>query len=226
VGTALTWLRGVMLFLAANPVVLAIVAIVATIALAAYLIYKHWGPITAFFGSLWANIKAGLGNLWESFKQFGGMLMDGLIGGITNRLAAVKTAIVNVAENTVGWFKEKLGIRSPSRVFMQNGHFLGEGAAIGIRRSTDMVRKASVGMAAAATIGMAGAAEGPRIDQRPPLQAGQRAPIVIQGDTITIPITAAPGTDPQALARAISAELDKRDRAKAARRRSALGDVN
>lgn len=226
VGTALTWLRGVMLFLAANPVVLAIVAIVMAVALAAYLIYKHWGPITAFFGNLWANIKNGLANLWQSFKQFGGMLMDGLIGGITSRLAAVKTAIVNVAESTVGWFKEKLGIRSPSRVFMQSGQFLGEGAAIGIRRSTDMVRKASVGMAAAATIGIAGAGEGPRIDQRPPLQAGQRAPSVIQGDTITIQITAAPGTDPHALARAISAELDRRDRAKAARRRSALGDVN
>lgn len=225
-GQALLWIARTLLvvgrLLLLNPIGLAITGI----ALAAYLIYQYWGPITAFFGNLWANIKTGANGLWESFKQFGGMLMDGLIGGITNRLAAVKNAIVNVADSAVGWFKEKLGIRSPSRVFMQSGEFLGEGAAIGIRRSTDMVRKASVGMAAAATIGMAGAGEGPRIDQRPPLQAGQRTPSVIQGDTITIQITAAPGADPQALARAISAELDKRARAKAARGRSALGDVN
>ncbi len=224
VGVALTWLRGVMLFLAANPVVLAIAAIVLAIAAAAYLIYKYWGPISTFFSNIWANIKAGLASLWESFKQFGGMLMDGLVGGITSRLAAVKNAIVNVADSTVGWFKEKLGIRSPSRVFMQQGHFLGEGAAIGLQRSTALVRKASVGMATVAAIGMAGA--GPRIDQRPPLSTSPRAPAVAQGDTITIQINAAPGMDPQAIARAVSAELDKRDRLKAARRRSTLGDLS
>lgn len=224
VGTALTWLRGVMLFLAANPVVLAISAIVIAIATAAYLIYRYWGPITTFFSNIWANIKAGMASLWEAFKQFGSMLMDGLIGGITNRLGAVRTAIVNVADSTVGWFKEKLGIQSPSRVFMQQGHFLGEGAAIGLQRSTALVRKASVGMAAAAAIGMATAS--PNIDSRPPLTTGQRAPAVAQGDTISIQIHAAPGMDPQAIARAVSAELDKRDRLKSARRRSALGDIS
>ncbi|MBX9612439.1 MAG: phage tail tape measure protein [Burkholderiales bacterium] len=224
VGTALTWLRGVMLFVAANPVVLAIAAIVLAVAAAAFLIYRYWGPITTFFANIWATIKAGLSALWESFKLFGGMLMDGLVGGITSRLAAVKTAIVGVAESTVGWFKDKLGIRSPSRVFMQSGQFLGEGAALGIQRSTALVRNASVGMAAAAAIGIASA--GPSIDQRPPLTTGQRAQAVAQGDTITIQVNAAPGMDPQAIARAVSAELDKRDRLKAARRRSALGDVN
>lgn len=224
VGVALTWLRGVMLFLAANPVLLAITAVVVGIATAAYLIYRYWGPITAFFANIWATIKSGLGNLWESFKQFGGMLMDGLVGGITNRMAAVKAAIVGVADSTVGWFREKLGIRSPSRVFMAAGEFLGEGAAIGIQRSADLVRKASVGMAAAATIGMAGAE--PRIDQRAPLSSAPRAAAMAQGDTITIQINAAPGMDPQAIARAVAAELDKRDRAKAARRRSALGDLS
>jgi TP901 family phage tail tape measure protein len=225
VGIALTWLRGVMMFLMANPVVLAITAIVLAIAAAAYLIYKYWGPITTFFANIWANIKAGLSGLWETFKQFGGMLMDGLVGGITSRLAAVKAAIVGVADSTVGWFKDKLGIKSPSRVFMAAGGYLGEGAAIGIRRSTDLVRKASVGMAAAATIGMAGAA--PRIDQRPPLSSAQQAPAAaLGGDNITIQIHAAPGMDLQALARAVSAELDKRDRAKAASRRSSLGDIS
>lgn len=233
VGTALTWLRGVMLFLAANPVVLAIAAIVIAIAAAAYLIYKYWGPITTFFSNIWANIKAGLSSLWDAFKQFGGMLMDGLVGGITSRLAAVKNAITGVADSTIGWFREKLGIRSPSRVFMAAGHFLGEGAAIGILRSAALVRKASVGMAAASAIGMPGvsmAGNAPlRIDSRPPLAsagAGQRAPTTVQGDTITIHINPAPGMDPQTIARAVSAELDKRERTKAARVRSRLSDIS
>jgi hypothetical protein len=232
VSKAIAFLRGAMMLLAANPVMLVIIAVVAAIAAAAYLIYKYWGPITAFFANLWNNIKAGLSGLWQSFTSLGGMLMDGLIGGITSRLAAVKDAIVGAATSAVGWFKEKLGIKSPSRVFMAAGHYLGEGAAIGIQRSSALVRKASVGMAAAAAIGAPGAGmagDSPlRIDQRPPLSmtAGQRAPAVVQGDTITIQITAGAGTDAQALARAVSAELDRRASAKAARARSALGDIN
>lgn len=229
VSKSIAFLRGALMLMAANPVLLAISAIVIAIAAAAYLIYKNWGPITAFFANLWNNIKAGLSGLWQSFTQMGGMLMDGLINGITNRLAALKSSIVGVADSAVGWFREKLGIRSPSRVFMAAGEHLGQGAAIGISRSSDLVRKASVGMAAAAALGMPGAAgaEPLRIDQRPPLTAGagMRAPAVLHGDTITIQITAGPGTDPKALALAISAELDRRDRAKSARMRSSLGDI-
>jgi hypothetical protein len=45
------------------------------------------------------------------------------------------------------------------------------------------------------------------------------------GQTINyITINAAPGMDEQALARAVAAELDRRDRAKAARSRSRLSD--
>lgn len=230
VGKAIVFMRSAMMLLAANPVMLAVVAIVIAIAAAAYLIYKNWGPITTFFSNLWKTITTGLSSMWQTFTSLGGMLMDGLIGGITGRLAAVKDAIVGAASSAVGWFKEKLGIRSPSRVFMAAGHYLGEGAAIGIQRSSALVRKASVGMAAAAAIGMPGAAgaDALRIDERPPLTAGAgvRAPTVVQGDTITIQITAGAGTDAQALARAVSAELDRRASAKAARARSALGDIN
>lgn len=451
VGGALTWLRGVMLFLAANPVVLAISAIVIAIAAAAYLIYKNWepisaffsnlwatvktatsaawewiksaffsysplgifiqnwGPITAFFSGLWSQIVAGVAALPERFMALGGMLMDGLAGGISSRVAAVKDAIGNAADSALGWFKEKLGIRSPSRVFMAAGVNIGEGAALGISNSSDLVRRAGAGMAAAAAMALpaismpalalpelpampaiartlampaeatpalalptpprapaiapapavarpanmaaglpeqrptptiaphvaplklpdlkagielpgmpaitlsvalpkladlapgiqlpnvpaitprvnlpklpdllpgiqlpnipaitpgvalpkmpdlapgiklpnmpatlpgAGLPQLPdrapgtggdaplRMDARAPLAAagaGQRAPTVVHGDTITIQITAAPGTDPQALARAVSAELDRRERAKAARVRSALGDIH
>lgn len=54
VGIAFTVLGRSML---ANPMVLAITAIVAVVAGAAYLIYKNWSPIKAFFSNLWSGIK-------------------------------------------------------------------------------------------------------------------------------------------------------------------------
>lgn len=160
------------------------------------------------------------------FADIGSQLMAGLVSGITNSLGSVKAAIGAAADSTIGWFREKLGIRSPSRVFMAAGHHLGEGAAIGISRSARLVQRASAGLTAAAMApGMAMA--GARIDARPPLSAAaSSAPTVIQGDTITIQISALPGQDPQSLARAVAAELDRRAAAKQARSRGALTDRN
>lgn len=219
VGTALATV-GRLLFL--NPIGLTLTAI----AVAALLIYKYWAPITAFFTRIWASITTGLSGLWQSFKTLGGQLMTGLVSGITNSLGAVKAAIGAAADATIGWFREKLGIRSPSRVFMAAGHHLGEGAAIGISRSARLVQRASAGLTAAAMApGMVMA--GARIDARPPLSAAaSSAPTVIQGDTITIQISALPGQDPQSLARAVAAELDRRAAAKQARSRGALTDRN
>ncbi len=52
-GTTFLWLGKAML---ANPMILAITAIVAVVAGAAYLIYKKWEPIKGFFSQLWAGI--------------------------------------------------------------------------------------------------------------------------------------------------------------------------
>src|SRR5690606_11139220 len=51
VGSALLWLSRLLL---ANPIGLAITAI----ALGAYLIYKHWEPIKAWFKGLWGEEKS------------------------------------------------------------------------------------------------------------------------------------------------------------------------
>ncbi|WP_151684803.1 phage tail tape measure protein [Acinetobacter seifertii] len=54
IGTAFLWVGRAML---ANPMILAITAIVAIVAGAAYLIYKNWTPIKAFFINLWNGVK-------------------------------------------------------------------------------------------------------------------------------------------------------------------------
>lgn len=234
---------------------------VTAIAGAAYLIYKNWEPIKAFFLGLWEEIKAGfnggfagiaklildfspLGLFYRAFagvmsyfgvempakfSDFGGMLLDGLVTGIKTRLGAVKDAITSVGESTIGWFKEKLGIHSPSRVFAQLGGFAMQGLEQGLvggqggplRAVTAMAKQLAA--AGAFTFGMGGPAIA--MDNRPPLSAAaSRAPVVVQGDTYQITIQAAPGTDTAALRQMLNQLLDERERSKAARVRSALRD--
>ena len=283
-------LRVGMQFLIAHPILL----VIAAIAAGAYLIYKNWDSIVAFFSGIWTSIKTSAQQTWdditayfaslwgrivatvfnlkEKFITIGGQLMDGLINGITSRLAAVKDTVVQAAGSISDWFKEKLGIHSPSRVFMDAGLNIGEGAAIGIERSLGLVRTASAGLAAATAIGMPGLAladtapalpalkvpaiqvpalpalkapaiqapalpalkapaiqapalEPLRLDTRPPLSAAGAAAPMAGTSNIQITINAAPGMDPQAIARAVSAELERRDRAQGARRRSSLSDI-
>lgn len=221
VGTVLATVGRLLLL---NPIGLAVMGI----ATAAFLVIKYWGPISAFFRTMWADISLGASTLWASFKAIGSQIMAGLVNGIANGLGSVQAAIGSAADATIGWFREKLGIRSPSRVFMVAGHHLGEGAAIGIQRSASMVRRAAVGLTAAALLPGGAMAGGPRIDSRPPLAAGGAGgPAMAGGDTtIHIHVNALPGQDPQSLARVIAAELDRRDRAKQARARGALTDIN
>ncbi|MCQ4321467.1 hypothetical protein NA637_15110, partial [Pseudomonas stutzeri] len=62
-------------------------------------------------------------------------------------------------------------------------------------------------------------------DTRPPLAAARRAaPQAAASNTYTITVNAAPGQDANAIARAVAAELDRREQAQGARARSSLFD--
>jgi hypothetical protein len=94
-------------------------------------------------------------------------------------------------------------------------------------------------MAAGATVAMPAAAmnaapggglsTGPstvQMDRRAPLSAPAAAAPVNAGDKYEIHIHAAPGMDERAIARAVAAELDRRERSKLAARRSSLSDIS
>lgn len=197
----------------------------------------NWSPMGLFYQAF-ATVMQWFGiELPAKFTTFGTQMMQGLVNGITGALGSVRDAINGAADSTVGWFKEKLGIHSPSRVFMEAGGNIAQGAALGIDRALPMLRAAALGMAGATTAampGMAGAAGVPALspmvfDTRAPLSSsGARAPVAItvQGDTIAIHITAAAGTDAQAMANAIRIELDRRDAAKSARIRATFIDYD
>ena len=259
-GTALLWAGKAVLWLGRalmmNPIGLAVMAIAG----AAYLIYKYWDPIKAYFLGLWEEVKAGfdggfagiaklildfspLGLFYRAFagvmnyfgvempgkfSEFGTMLMQGMVQGIKNGLTSVKETITGAADSTINLFKEKLGIHSPSRVFASLGGFtmagLEQGLVKGQQGPLDAVTNMGKQLVAAGAIGFGAAGGAIAMDNRPPLSANTGGGIVVQGDTIEIKINAAPGTDTDGLRQMLNQLLDERERAKAARIRSRLGD--
>ena len=259
-GSALLWAGKTVLLLGRalmmNPIGLAVMAIAA----AAYLIYKYWDPIKAYFLGLWAEVKEGfnggfagiaalilnfspLGLFYRAFagvmnyfgvempgkfSEFGTMLMQGMVQGITNGLTAVKGAITGAADSSITWFKEKLGIHSPSRVFAELGGYTMAGLEQGLTNNQQgpltAVNNMGKQMAAAGAVGFGDTGSAIAMDNRQPLSASASSGIVVQGDTIEINISATPGTDTDGLRNMLNQLLDERERAKAARIRSRLGD--
>ncbi|EPO2718501.1 phage tail tape measure protein [Escherichia coli] len=103
----------------------------------------NWSPLGLFYKAFagvmkWFNI-----DLPGQFTEFGGHLIDGLVNGIKNKWESLKNTVSEMGDSVGGWFKEKLGIHSPSRVFMGFGSNIAEGAAIGIGQSASLALKAS-----------------------------------------------------------------------------------
>ncbi|SFB30417.1 phage tail tape measure protein [Azotobacter beijerinckii] len=235
-GTAIRAVGSALMMLAASPVALVIAGIAAAIGGAAYLIWNNWGTLGPKFAALWEGIKVQFGSLmtWfaglpERFRQFGADILQGLANGITGALGSVKEAITGAGGAAIGWFKEKLGIHSPSRVFAQLGGYTMQGLEQGLVAGQGGPLGAIAGLgkqlaqAGALAVGVGGAGSALAIDNRPPLAASASAPIIVQGDTITIQVSAA-GGQANDLAQQINRILDERERAKAARVRSRLHD--
>jgi hypothetical protein len=197
----------------------------------------NWSPMGLFYQAFAAVMQWFGFELPAKFTTFGGQMMQGLVDGITGAMGAVRDAINGAADSTVVWFKEKLGIHSPSRVFIEAGSNIAQGAAIGIDRTLPMLRAAALGMAGATTAAMPGLAGAGGMPELQPMVFDTRAPLAasssraagtftVQGDTITIHITAAAGADANGLAAAVRAELDRRESAKNARMRAAFIDYD
>ena len=164
------------------------------------------------------------------FSTLGGNMITGLVNGLTAGMGWLKDTVVGMAASVGGWFAEKLGIASPSRVFMQYGGWVSEGAALGIAGGQGAVRTAALGMATAATMAMPMAADAAALslDTRAPLAAtAPGAGLAGAGaTTINITINAATGMDPQELARAVTAELERQKRSDRTRVLSSMSDID
>ncbi|QEU31477.1 phage tail tape measure protein [Pseudomonas luteola] len=193
----------------------------------------NFSPLGLMY-SAWSGVLNYLGiELPAKFTGFGGMIIDGLINGMTGQLGALRDSVVNVAGTMWTSFKEKMGIHSPSRVFAQLGDFTMQGLAVGLAKGEDgplsqMANTAkrltaagavAVGVGTAATPAMAGIT----FDDRPPVSQ-RAAPAPVAGDTYHFTINAAPGMDAQAIAKAVRAELARAKSEQSARGRSSLRD--
>lgn len=109
------------------------------------LFYRAFAGVMSYFGV----------ELPGKFSEFGGMLVTGLISGISNMAGSLKDSVVGIGTSIKGWFTGEVQIRSPSRVFMGYGANISEGAALGITSQSDLVRKAALGMAAQSKVDLA-----------------------------------------------------------------------
>lgn len=185
--------------------------------------------IKAKFGEM----VAWLGTLPGRFMAAGAAIVDGIMSGINSRWEALKSLVTGLADSTVGWLKDKLGIKSPSRVFAEIGGYTMEGFEQGILGGQGgplgALMEVSKRLTAAAGAGLmiggtALAGELPRLDTRPALapmaaMAGAMAPMVVQ-----ITINAAPGQSPEDIGREVARQIQQLDSQRAARNRSRLVD--
>jgi hypothetical protein len=73
----------------------------------------------------------------------GSQLISGLIGGIQAAAGRVASAARSVVQNAIDAAKGALGISSPSKVFMEIGKNTGQGMAIGLESTRQLVQSAA-----------------------------------------------------------------------------------
>lgn len=89
------------------------------------------------------QIGAFFTGLIDQFTQAGRDIVAGLARGIKNAPGAVWDALKGVITSGIANAKALLGIRSPSRVFMEIGEYIGQGLAIGIEGGETRVSAAT-----------------------------------------------------------------------------------
>lgn len=187
----------------------------------------NWSPIGLFYKAF-AAVMSWFGlDLPKTFTGFGSMLMDGLISGINNGLGRVKEAITSAGESTINWFKEKLGIHSPSRVFAELGGYTMAGFDIGLQRGQQgpmdtvlgfgkKVATLGAGITFATAAGASGGLSSPGTPGAAPAYSG--------GNTYEIHVHAAPGMDEMELARLVERKVAEAERLRATRQRSSMSE--
>lgn len=111
------------------------------------------GGVVSLVASLPGKIVSALGNLGSLLYGKGQAIVQGLIAGIRSMAGAVVSAIVGLLPGPLQKFASKLGIQSPSKVFMEFGQHVGEGFALGVDGTQPRVGKAIDGLVSAPTMG-------------------------------------------------------------------------
>ena len=168
-------LKATAVFLATNPIGWAILAIAAT-ALVIYKYWEpikgfflglwqqvkdafgdgiggvsrllvNWSPLGLLYSAFTSTLERLGISVPENFRSLGGFIIDGLLGGLTEKLTALRERMTSIASSVANWFKGVLGINSPSRVFEGFGVNIVEGMINGIGSMIGALRDQVMGMA-------------------------------------------------------------------------------
>lgn len=191
----------------------------------------NWSPLGLFYRAFAAVLSWFGIELPQKFTGFGGMLIDGLINGIKAGFNKLKSVWSEVTNYIPSYFKQEQKIRSPSRVMAAlGGHVMG-GLRVGLEQGFPGLKEKFNQVlnvfnpnshTALEKINVAPALA--KINPVQRLSSTNRGDVIVQGDTITIQIHAAPGQTIQQLQNMIEGVLNRRDQQKQARVRSSYMD--
>lgn len=150
-------------------------------------------------GAFWGRLIGAFSNVELTFSGIGTAIVNGLKAGITGAWEALLAQIRSLASMLPQVVKDRLGIRSPSRVFAQLGGHVADGFALGIEGGTGGVRSAIGSMVDVGAVGARAASRA----------RGGGAPLAL-----TINVTAPEGADADEwgaiIASAVARELGTR----------------
>ncbi len=182
----------------------------------------NWSPL-GIFHRLMSGVLNYFGiDIPAKFTEFGKNMISGLVDGVLGALSSAKEAIFGVGDRVIGWFKGKLRINSPSKVFAEFGVSVSEGLALGINykapKAVESVNRLSENIQTAKIIRPDFRIENRRVNSVVN-QATSPQPVVIN-----ITINPSPGMDEQAIGRAVANEVQRVQRQQQSRQASRLYD--
>ena len=103
--------------------------------------------LTSKVSNMLSKVEIATRNRRSSWYSIGSYLIAGMVSGIASQQGALERQVEQLEEKARRAVEAKAKIHSPSKVWMKIGSYLGEGLAIGIKKSGEDVKRASVGLA-------------------------------------------------------------------------------
>ncbi|MFW2000697.1 phage tail tape measure protein [Acinetobacter ursingii] len=193
----------------------------------------NWSPMGLFYSAFAAVMNWFGFDLPTKFSEFGSNIINGLVKGIKSHFPKLKETWNEVANYMPDWLKQRMIIRSPSRVMAGlGGHIVG-GIGMGLTQAFPELKNKYNQVLNLFT----NKAQSPVMDQidiaapvmskiqtAPKLSPSRQSSVAVAGDTYTIHIHAAPGQIVQDLERQIEQVVMRIQRDKLARVRTIMAD--
>ncbi|MEX5741562.1 phage tail tape measure protein [Acinetobacter baumannii] len=193
----------------------------------------NWSPLGLFYSAFAAVMNWFGFELPTKFSSFGANIINGLINGIKSHFPKLKEIWNTVADYMPDWLKQRMVIRSPSRVMAGlGGHIIG-GIGMGLTQAFPELKNKYNQVLNLFT----NKTQSPAMDQidiaapviskiqtAPNLTSSRQSSLAVAGDTYTIHIHAAPGQIVQDLERQIEQVITRLQRDKLSRVRTIMAD--